>query len=688
MAIQPPWYPRAGQVPQAGLTPQQFQDLQALFLGLGNPACPVLRVCGTPVNGYYPVWNGTTNQANWAASPSALVGLVDGPGTYAGAANYFVKIDSLGTGFVFSPLVLSFLALSDAPTPATYVGNALKGIRVNAAENRLEFYTTGAGTGDFVGPAVAIDGSIVLFDTTTGKLGKQGPELSLGGNDVADAGKVPLFGTEGQLFGSAVSSGQAAITGSTTAGGTGGRFTSSGGKGVDISVFGLGGWGINVATQNGQAAQFLLTGTSTDAQLYVRRIAGLASAGLLAEFIGNTNLALHIDNDGGITWTGTTGRDTTRTSLGLGTAAYLAAATTSTANAVVQALGTGKIDTSFLPDSVVGAMKYQGVWNGTTNTPAIPASSAANVGWFYIVSVGVAAGHGYANIPNIAYDVGDWIASSGVGWDKIDNTDAVVSFNSRIGAILPAAGDYTAALITNTPAGGIAATDVQAALNELDTDKEPTITAGTTAQYWRGDKSWQDLFASVRAATLTGLSVASAAVVTAADTVLAAIGQLQAQITANVAAIALKMDITASIGITYTGGSVANNTTTLADVHSSAGWTSLPPGVWMLCLNIIYDAAATGTGAHFTLNGTATITAISGQVTYTTGTGDRSDSNIVNYDTGLPVPSSALTTNNNAVLNALIWISGTGDVLLRFRSEVGASAITVTNVNGFATKIG
>ena len=659
--VQPPWYPRTGQVVQAGLTPQQFQDLQALFLGLGNPGCPVLRVCGTPVNGYYPVWNGTTNEANWAASPSTLVGLVDGPGTYAGAANYFVKIDSLGTGFVFSPLVLSFLALSDAPTPATYVGNALKGIRVNAAENRLEFYTTGAGTGDFVGPASAIDGSIVLFDGSTGKLGKQGPELSLGGNGVPDNGKVPQFSSTGGLS-----------AGSIAGGG-----------------IGLHGWG-DPAIQGNATFGIALYGNVTGAGGMPLRLSHLGGSGnFIACWAGGADNVFVVGIDGSLSWPlGGTGITGTRTNLGLGSAALLNAATTSTANAVVQALGTGKIDTSFLPDSVVGAMKYQGVWDGATNTTAIPASSAANKGWFYIVSVGIAAGHGYANIPNIAYDVGDWIASSGVGWDKIDNTDAVVSFNGRIGAILPAAGDYTAALITNTPAGGIAATDVQAALNELDTDKEPTITAGTTAQYWRGDKSWQDLFASVRAATLTGLSVASAAVVTAADTVLAAIGQLQAQITANVAAIALKMDITASIAITYTGGSVANSTTTLADVHSSAGWINLPAGVWMLCMNIIYDAAATTTGAQFTLNGTATMNRISGQVTYTAGAGDRSDSNIVAYDSGLQVPSSALTTNNNAVLNAFIWITGAGDIILRFRSEVAASAITVTSVQGFATKIG
>jgi hypothetical protein len=60
--------------------------------------------------------------------------------------------------------------------------------------------------------------------------------------------------------------------------------------------------------------------------------------------------------------------------------------------------------------------------------------------------------------------------------------------------------------------------------------KQDAIAAGSTAQFWRGDKTWQDLAAAVRAAVLTGLSTVSAAAVSATDTVLAAIGKLQAQI--------------------------------------------------------------------------------------------------------------------------------------------------------------
>lgn len=68
----------------------------------------------------------------------------------------------------------------------------------------------------------------------------------------------------------------------------------------------------------------------------------------------------------------------------------------------------------------------------------------------------------------------------------------------------------------------------QSKIANLTTDlaaKEPTITGGTTAQYWRGDKSWQDLEVAVRGTDLAGLSAGSGTV-TATDTVLSALGKL------------------------------------------------------------------------------------------------------------------------------------------------------------------
>lgn len=49
----------------------------------------------------------------------------------------------------------------------------------------------------------------------------------------------------------------------------------------------------------------------------------------------------------------------------------------------------------------------------------------------------------------------------------------VSSFNGRTGSVSPQAGDYNGGQVTNTPAGNIAATTVQAALNELDSEKQP-----------------------------------------------------------------------------------------------------------------------------------------------------------------------------------------------------------------------
>ncbi len=52
----------------------------------------------------------------------------------------------------------------------------------------------------------------------------------------------------------------------------------------------------------------------------------------------------------------------------------------------------------------------------------------------------------------------------------------------RTGTVLPVADDYEASEVENIPAGDIAATDVQAAINELDTDKAATVHTHDYAQ--------------------------------------------------------------------------------------------------------------------------------------------------------------------------------------------------------------
>jgi len=48
---------------------------------------------------------------------------------------------------------------------------------------------------------------------------------------------------------------------------------------------------------------------------------------------------------------------------------------------------------------------------------------------------------------------------------------AVDSFNGRTGVVVSTAGDYSAGLVSNSPAGSISSTDVQSAINEIDADR-------------------------------------------------------------------------------------------------------------------------------------------------------------------------------------------------------------------------
>lgn len=60
------------------------------------------------------------------------------------------------------------------------------------------------------------------------------------------------------------------------------------------------------------------------------------------------------------------------------------------------------------------------------------------------------------------------------------SSGGVDSFNGRTGVVIPEPGDYSAGYIGNVPSGSISATDVQSAINELDSEKQPldaTLTA-------------------------------------------------------------------------------------------------------------------------------------------------------------------------------------------------------------------
>jgi hypothetical protein len=75
------------------------------------------------------------------------------------------------------------------------------------------------------------------------------------------------------------------------------------------------------------------------------------------------------------------------------------------------------------------------------------------------------------------------IATTAFVQTAVAGAGAVSSVFSRTGAVVAASGDYTASQVTNSPSGNLAATTVQAALDELqgDIDTNTTAIAGKQA---------------------------------------------------------------------------------------------------------------------------------------------------------------------------------------------------------------
>lgn len=96
----------------------------------------------------------------------------------------------------------------------------------------------------------------------------------------------------------------------------------------------------------------------------------------------------------------------------------------------------GKVPINQLPDSILGQVVYQGVWNASTNTPTLPDPTTVQ-GHYYITEVS-------GTFNSVFFEVGDWVISNGVTWDKVDNTDAVMSVNGKLGVVVLSSSDVGA----------------------------------------------------------------------------------------------------------------------------------------------------------------------------------------------------------------------------------------------------
>lgn len=93
--------------------------------------------------------------------------------------------------------------------------------------------------------------------------------------------------------------------------------------------------------------------------------------------------------------------------------------------------------------NLAGSLNYQGTWDANANSPAL-ASGVGTKGDYYVVSVA-----GNTNLDGITdWQIGDWAVFNGSIWQKVDNTDAVVSVNGQTGIVVLSAANVGAAANT------------------------------------------------------------------------------------------------------------------------------------------------------------------------------------------------------------------------------------------------
>lgn len=214
-------------------------------------------------------------------------------------------------------------------------------------------------------------------------------------------------------------------------------------------------------------------------------------------------------------------------------------------------------------------------------------------------------------------------------------------------------------------------------LNELHDVLITTPATKTCGLYWNtGTGVWENL-TPANARTALGLGTAATANTGTAASNVPTIAQADARYAL----------IASPSFITYTGGSVTTTSVTLADVHSSAAFSSVAPGFYEFEFRITYDVNATTTGAGFTVRSVGGSIPYNAIVTDYLTQGTDASSIPGGFSTDLTVVSSRITSGNTAILRGVANVASTTDIRLQYRTEIATTtSVTVTNVIGYLFK--
>jgi hypothetical protein len=219
-------------------------------------------------------------------------------------------------------------------------------------------------------------------------------------------------------------------------------------------------------------------------------------------------------------------------------------------------------------NGLAGGVTYQGTWNAATNTPTLT-SSVGVQGHYYVVSV-----PGSTNLNGITdWKLGDWAIFNGSVWEKVDNTDAVVSVNGYTGAVVLTFSDVGAPPATRT-------LSINGTTFDLTADRSWTVGDVRTDQTysnptWISSLAWGKITGTPT--TLAGYGITDGALNTTTLTINGTTFDLSANRTWNVGTVTSVGTSGPLTGGTITGSGtigITQATATIDGYLSSTDWNT------------------------------------------------------------------------------------------------------------------
>lgn len=268
---------------------------------------------------------------------------------------------------------------------------------------------------------------------------------------------------------------------------------------------------------------------------------------------------------------------------------------------------------------VTGALNYQGTWNAATNTPTL-ASSVGTKGYYYVVSVA-----GTTNLNGITdWQIGDWAVFNGTAWEKVDNTDAVVSVNGQTGVVVLTAANVgatpnTTYVLAGTGMSGGGQLNANVTVGLANTavvagtygaaDTVPQITVDAQGRITGVSNVATGTVSNVSTGTgLTGGPITNTGTISLANTAVTAGSYGDAATVATFTVDAQgRLTAAANASISIGNANLANSSTTLGNATLTLGSTTTAVG--NLTLNNVNVASGSVTSNNVNLTGTTAATA-------------------------------------------------------------------------------